>query len=140
MITVDVQARTITGLAVPYWRVAVARMGQWRYAPCSVRVRAARVPLLVEHVRSRQVGWAVDFRETLDGLAAVFAVLRGPAGDRALAQAADGTLRGLSPGVDLLRTVPSPGERGVTLVLAALLGEVSLTATPAFDVPLVGAR
>lgn len=137
MITVDSAARTITGLVVPYDRVGLGLRPR-RYAPGSLRWTAQRLPVLVEHVWSRQVGWVLDLVDAAAGLSSVLRIVRGRAGDRVLAQAADGTLRGLSPGADLIESAPSPGERGVTLIRAANLLEVSLTASPRFD--LAGAR
>lgn len=128
-LAVDQQARTITGLVVPYGRIAANRGRRWRYVPRCLRWTGP-VPLLVDHDQSQRVGWAVDLRETRAGLRGVFAVRRGPAGDRALALAA---VAGLSAGVDLTHTVPDQQNRGVLLVVTADLDEVSLTRTPAFD-------
>lgn len=126
---VDHQARTITGLVVPYGRVGVTRGRRWRYVPCCLRWQG-RVPLLVDHDQSQRVGRAVDLRETRAGLRGVFAVDRGRAGDRALALAA---VAGLSAGVDLTHTVPDATHRGVVLVVTAELDEVSLTRAPTFE-------
>ncbi|MGC4769204.1 hypothetical protein ACLQ25_09515 [Micromonospora sp. DT44] len=128
-LTVDHHARTITGLVVPYGRIAVNRGRRWRYAPRCLRWQG-RVPLLVDHDQSQRVGWAVDLRETRAGLRGLFAVDRGPAGDRALALAA---VAGLSAGVDLTHTVPDATQHRVVLVVTAELDEVSLTRTPAFE-------
>ncbi|MEV4384389.1 HK97 family phage prohead protease [Micromonospora sp. NPDC049580] len=137
MITVDRFTRTLTALVVPYDQVGRGLRPR-RYAPGSLRWTAARLPVLVEHVWSRQVGWVLDLRETAAGLLGTLWIARSLAGDRALAQVVNGTLRGLSPGADLVDAAPSPGERGVALIRAANLLEVSLTATPRFDV--AGAR
>lgn len=136
MITV-VAERTVSDWIVPYGQLVTHQRRRWRFAPGSVAFGPG-LRLLVEHVHALRVGRALAVWFTRGGVEGTFGVDRGPAGDRALAEAVDGTLRGFSPGLDLLHTVPCPGEPGVTLVLRARLREVSLTATPAFD--LAGAR
>lgn len=125
----DLAARTITGLAVPYG--PVARVGGRRYRFTPGWARYGSVRLLRDHDQSQYVGKAAALADSPVGLLAVFRVFRGPAGDRALAIAAE---LGLSVGPiwqpeDL---IPDPANPGVRLVLGGDLPEISLTAWPAF--------
>ncbi|MER5703480.1 hypothetical protein ABT023_16265 [Micromonospora sp. NPDC002296] len=133
MITVDFAARTLADLVVPYGPDALIGRRRWRVEPGSIEWSdPGRVRLLRDHVRSAAAGWAVELTEHPAGLAGLFRIDRGPAGDRVLAQAGDGTLSGLSPGLDVTDTAPDPARPGVHVVRRALLHEVSITASPAF--------
>jgi len=133
---VDQQARTITGLAVPWGKVAKSGGRRYRFARGSVKWgHVNRVKLLRDHVNSSAIGKAVRLEETDDGLVATFHVSAGRSGDEALALAADEVLDGLSIGVDFrdADVQPDPQNPGAYLVTQAALREVSLTAVPAFD-------
>ena len=133
---VDTEARTITGLAVPWGKVAKSGGRRYRFARGSVKFSAVnRVKLLRDHVNSSAIGKAISLTETDDGLVATFRVSPGRAGDEALALAADEVLDGLSIGVDFRDSdlTPDPQNPGAYLVSQAALREVSLTAVPAFD-------
>ncbi|MBQ1039294.1 phage portal protein [Micromonospora sp. C81] len=135
---VDVEARTITGLAVPYGPVARNQGGRYRFAQGWARFAdIGRVKLLRDHDRTQPLGRAVELDDTPRGLMAKFKISRGKAGDEALALAADGVLDGLSVTADWHdmpdQVVRDPNEPSVWLVKAAKLLEVSLTAMPAFD-------
>jgi hypothetical protein len=133
-LVVDWGARTITGGVVPYGPAAVGRLRpgrRYRFQP-GWPIYAGTVLLLRDHDQSQRLGRATDLAEALDGLHGVVRVDPGRPGDRALRLAAAGLLA-LSPGVDLRAAHPDPLNRGVDLVLAGLLHEVSLTADPAFD-------
>jgi HK97 family phage prohead protease len=133
---VDTAARTITGLAVPWGKVAKSGGRRYRFTRGSVKWSAVnRVKLLRDHVNSSAIGKAVHFEETEIGLVATFKVSAGRAGDEALALAADEVLDGLSIGVDFRDAdlAPDPLHPGAFLVRQAALREVSLTAVPAFD-------
>ncbi|MEV0902895.1 phage portal protein [Actinoplanes sp. NPDC049802] len=133
---VDQQARTITGLAVPWGKVARSGGKRYRFAKGSVRWSAVnRVKLLRDHQTGSAIGKAVRLEDTDQGLVATFQVSPGAAGDEALALAVDEVLDGLSIGVDFRDTdlSPDPQNPGAYLVTQAALREVSLTAVPAFD-------
>lgn len=131
---VDVETRTITGLAVPYNRIAMRGGRKFRFAAGSLQYDdLRRVKLLRDHQYSQAVGKATSFDETPDGPLMAFKVARGDDGDKVLALAEDGVLDGLSVGVDIQEWTDDPNNRGVTLVTRARLKEVSLTAMPAFD-------
>lgn len=134
--SVDEESRTITGLAVPYGKVARNQGRQWRFARGSIRWSAEkRVKLLRDHDHTQPLGYASRLVDTPEGLVATFKIARGAAGDEALALAADGVLDGLSIGVDFTDDAftKDPDNPGTWLVKRAALREVSLTAMPAFD-------
>jgi HK97 family phage prohead protease len=128
------EKRVISGLALPYGRVAVKNGRRFRFLPGSIEwSELSRVKLLRDHDFSQAIGRAIDIQDTDGGLQVTFKVARGPDGDKALALAEDGVTDGFSVGVDILDAVPDPNNRGVMLVRRALLSEVSLLAMPAFD-------
>jgi HK97 family phage prohead protease len=133
---VDTEARTITGLAVPWNQAARSQGRRWRFARGSVKYSAVnRVKLLRDHDNSQAIGKAISLDDTDEGLVATFKVSPGRAGDEALGLALDGVLDGLSIGVDFRDTDfgPDPKNPGANLVHQAALREVSLTAVPSFD-------
>lgn len=133
---VDVEKRTITGLAVPYGATARSGGRLWRFAKGSIKYSAVnRVKLLRDHDHSQALGVATRLDDTDEGLVATFRVSPGPRGDEALALALDGVLDGLSIGVDFRDGDfgPDPEHPGAQLVRRAALREVSLTAVPSFD-------
>lgn len=99
----DTEARTITGLAVPYGPVGHSSAGAVTFARGSLTIPAqtGRIKLLEQHDTNRPLGYATELEETDEGLRATFEVPDGPRGDEALAMAADGRRDGLSVGVIL---------------------------------------
>lgn len=132
---VDVEARTITGLVVPWGQTAVSRGKRWRFERGSVEFAdLSRIKLLREHDWSQALGKAIEWTETDRGIEARFKVASGPDGDRALALAAEGVLDGLSINVDPIHeAVPDPENAGTWLIKRSTGREVSLTPKPAFD-------
>ena len=131
---VDSEARTITGLAVPYGVAASNGAGTWRFRKGSLKWGdTGRIKLLRDHDHLKAIGRAVKLQNTPDGLVATFKVARGPDGDAALSLAEDGVLDGLSVGVDFTDDSYARGTDGVNDVGKAALREISLTALPAFD-------
>ena len=131
---VDRESRTVTGLVVPFGKIARKNGRRFRFAPGSLEyTQLSRVKLLRDHDRSQAVGKAIELIETAEGYVGTFKISHGTAGDEVLALAEDEVLDGLSVGVDIADAVPDPENRGVFLVRRALLNETSLTAFPAFD-------
>jgi HK97 family phage prohead protease len=128
-LVVDRLTRTIAGLAVPYGPVGHTRGRRWRFEPGALEY-ADPVWLLVDHDHGQRLGRATGWHESAAGLWAVLRVRTGRRGDRALALAATGELRGLSAGIERAEL---GRDQGVTVVRRALLREVSLTAAPAFE-------
>lgn len=159
---VDTAARTISGLAVPFGPVGATSGGQLRFAAGALSwSNPRRVKLLREHDQRDAVGYArelveltaaeVDARMTaagaeplgLPGLWATFHVPEGPAGDAALAEAANGLRDALSVGVQLdaatFDRLRRAARAGGAVEGSGQLRETSLVSVPAFDDARVGA-
>ena len=134
---VNVEKRTITGLAVPWGKVARSGFHRWRFSENSLRwADASRVKLNLHHDPERAIGYAAGLRNTADGLEVTFKVADVPEGDRALALAAGKVLDGLSIEVDFDDDdawQKDPADDSVRLVHQGRLRGVALTAVPAFD-------
>lgn len=134
---VDVEARTIEGLALPYGKVGQNHNGKFRFAPGALQYsEMGRNKLLRDHEMGQALGRLVFEEERPEGKFVRYKVARGAAGDEALILADDGVLDGFSVGVEFdyaADTVPDPDNKGVALVRRADWFETSLTAMPAFD-------
>ena len=136
----DTARRTIAGLAVPYGPAARTMLGDVTFAAGAIRygTELSRIKLLIGHDNDRPVGYAATLEERsapTPGLYATFTVPAGPAGDAALAEAANGLRDALSVGVDLDDQVGEllwNGSDG-PVAAAGTLREISLCALPAFD-------
>ncbi len=136
---VDQEARTITGLAVPYGVTAKRNGRTYQFSQGSLTWSdPSRVKLLIQHDRSQAVGRGVAFTDGPAGLTVQFKVARGAEGDRALVLAEDGVYDGLSIG--LLDDATFSERSGVWHSgQGNVLAEVSLTPSPAFDSARVSA-
>jgi HK97 family phage prohead protease/HK97 family phage major capsid protein len=136
---VNVEKRTISGLAVPWGKVARSGFAKWRFAEGSLRWSTeARVKLNLHHDFREVVGHAMRLQSTSRGLDTTFKVGEGPEEDRALRKARDGSWDGFSIEVDFDDEVgdswqPDPSDESVRLVRQATLRGVALTGMPAFD-------
>jgi hypothetical protein len=133
-LAVDMGARTISGLAVPYGRSAVSGSRRYRYLP-GWRRGDGRVPLVVDHDNAQRVGRVEQIADSPAGLFVVAFVRRGQRGDRLLAETAASRL-GLSvyAPMEAAELRPDPDEPGARLVVAADLVHISLTRRPAFGI------
>ncbi len=135
----DIEKRTITGLMVPWGKVARSGFAKWRFVRGSLRwVAERRVKLNLSHDRKEAVGVAVRLQDTALGLTGTFRIARGEEGDRALSLAEDQVLDGFSIEVDFEDGngdgwQPDPADESVRLVRQAKLVGVALTGFPAFD-------
>lgn len=135
--SVDVEARTIEGIAVPYDVVGTpggslrqpVRFARGSFAR-SLAARADRVRLVTDHDRNRPIGKLVDFEDTPTGLFTRWRIARTAGGDQVLIEAADGIRDGLSVGAEIISH--DRGPDAVTVTEAKLI-EVSLVAFPAYD-------
>lgn len=127
--------REITGLILPWEKVAWSSGSQWTFERGSIDPPASpgRVKLLRDHDPHRAVGRAVAFEDRADGLHAKFKVMRGPAGDEVLSAAEDGVLDGFSVGPSITDWVRDRGNSDVRRVRKARLVETTITALPSFD-------
>ncbi|HYF71389.1 MAG TPA: phage portal protein, partial [Nocardioides sp.] len=141
---VDTEARTITGLALPYNKIARKFGIGYRFRPGSIEWSdVSRVKHFIDHYGA--VGRALELHSDDDGLTAKLSVAGGVDGspqklqrDQLLHDAADGIYDGLSVGVDF-DLDPASGDvewhegDQVYDVTRATLREISTTAMPAFD-------
>lgn len=131
--------RTISGMVVPWGKVAVSRGSRWRFAENSLRWGdASRVKLNLGHDRTQSVGYAAALRNTSQGLDVTFKIAEVPEGDRAIALAAGKAWDGLSIEIDFEDDFgddwqADPQDRTTRLVQQAKLKHVALTPAPAFD-------
>lgn len=129
--SVDVEKRTIRGLAVPFGVEGLKAGKRFTFAKGTVKFGdPSRVKLWVGHDKAQAVGVATELTETDEGLEAAFKVARGAAGDHALTMAEDGVWDGLSLG-------PSEGAKyqirqGVYHAVDIPIHEISLTPAPVF--------
>lgn len=134
---VNVERRTISGLIVPWRKVARSGFSKWRFAQGSLKWGdESRVKLNLHHERTKAVAYAVRLQNTPDGVDGSFKVARGEEGDRALSLAEDKILDGFSIEVDFEEDGgwrPDPEATDVRLVEDARLMGVALTPIPAFD-------
>ncbi|MGW5239491.1 phage portal protein [Monashia sp. NPDC004114] len=130
---VDVEKRTIRGLAVPYGKVATSGGSKYRFSPRSLKFSdISRVKMWVGHDPTQAVGVMFEADSRADGMYAAWRIARGPEGDRALSMADDGVWDGLSVGLGEGGQF-TQGKDGVYDVLDAPWMETSLTPAPAFD-------
>lgn len=134
---VNAEKRTISGLAVPWGKVARSGFARWRFKPNSLRWSdAKRVKLNLHHDPAQAIGYALGIRNTSEGLDVTFKIAEVPEGDRALALAKGGVLDGLSIEVDFEDGdgwQPDPADESIRLVTQAKLRGVALTSMPAYD-------
>lgn len=141
---VDTEARTITGLVVPYGKAGHTSGGRLEFSAGSLRVSdPKRIKLLREHDQTGDViGHGVSFTDTDKGMVGTFSVPATEAGDRALAEAALGLRDAFSVGVQLDDATLNrlrKAQIGSVTRAAGDLREVSLVSVPAFDDARLGA-
>lgn len=131
--SVDVQRRTIRGLAVPYGPVAKKNGRKFRFHKGFAKFTdLSRIKLLVDHDNSQAVGRAIQLDDEDSGLWPTFSIKNGPEGDRVLAEAKEKVRDGLSIGIDDPVEFTEDAD-GVWDVTSAFLREITVTAMPAFD-------
>lgn len=135
---VNAEKRTVSGLAVPWGKVARSGFAKWKFAEGALHWSAdARVKLNMDHDHGQTIGRGVRLQSTSPGLDVTFKVARGAEGDKALAYAEDGVYDGFSIEVafegEADGWTPDPADESVRLVHSATLQAVALTAMPAFD-------
>jgi HK97 family phage prohead protease len=128
---VDLEARTITGLAVPFGEVT----SDWRrivFAPGSIEASDVTEPVFMDHM-GVPVGRVQNVSEDPEvGQFAELRISRTQAGDEALVLADDRAITGLSVGVDIHR-YEIDEEADTITVTSATRREISLTPFPAFQ-------
>jgi HK97 family phage portal protein/HK97 family phage prohead protease len=129
---VDLDKRTIRGLAVPYGASAEKMGRRWQFSKGTLKYdELSRVKLLDGHDWSKPIGVAVKAEDTDKGLVMTFKVPATPAGDEALLLASEKVKDGLSIGVGIGGTFDE--KDGTLYAVSAPLAHVALTPCPAFD-------
>jgi HK97 family phage major capsid protein len=134
----DKETRTVTGLAIPWNRVAYSMGYRWMFAPGSLHWSdASRVKLDKDHVNGTEFGSGRQLDNTEVGLTAKFGVSATALGDEMLTLATDGVYDGFSvwAGFDSEADgwTSHPEDPDLRYVHSATLRKVALTAMPAFD-------
>lgn len=129
---VDREARTISGLVIPYG--AIGRTKGQRYTFMANSVRFDRPPVLLrDHTASSAIGRAIDMKESDAGWWMKFSVANTVAGNEALHLADQQILTGFSVGIQEYDNGGIRRGKGAYEVTGSTAHEVSLTAIPAFD-------
>ena len=130
----DANRRIISGQIVPWGEVGNTSVGKVIFERGSIQVpNVAKIKLLAQHQQTASgvIGRAQSIKATDAGMDGVFKVSASRDGENFLIKASEGLLDGLSVGVDVLKA--SERKDGTLIVTAAVLKEVSLVETPAFD-------
>lgn len=135
---VNREKRTISGLLVPWDKVARSGFAKYRFAKDSLSwTHESRIKLNREHDRREVVGVATRLQSTPKGLDGSFRIARGQEGDRVLSLAEDGVLDGFSIEAEFAEDGSGwgvdPDDDMVRLVHNGRLVGVAITASPAFD-------
>lgn len=123
------ETRTITGQIVPWDQVGYASLGAVIFERGSITI-PERVKVLQEHDNRKPVGFMANATETATGITAELKIAGTSRGNDLLIEAASGLRDGISVGVDL---VDHTVKDGAIYVTSAILREVSLVESPAFD-------
>lgn len=135
---VDRSKRLISGLLVPWNKIAQSGFAKWRFSEDSLNwSQTSRVKLNREHNRNSAIGYATRLESTDEGLEGAFKIARGEAGDEVLTYAEDKVLDGFSIEVEFDDDGSSwardPDDDMVRMVSNARLVGTAITASPAFD-------
>jgi HK97 family phage prohead protease/HK97 family phage major capsid protein len=123
--------RIIAGKIAPYGEIGFTSAGKVVFAPNSITAaNPSKVKLLMSHDSSKPVGRMQSIQSNDDGLYAQFKVSAGAGGSEAILLAQEQLMDGLSVGVEVTASKP---EKDYLLVTAAVLREVSLVETAAFQ-------
>lgn len=135
----DLDKRTITGLMVPWNKVATASYSKWRFRKGSLQWSdPSRVKLNFDHNRTDPVGYATRLWSTDKGLMGTFKITTHPRGDEALLLASEKIKDGFSietafPAGAASWSLVEVGDDYVRDVQSGQLTGCALTAAPSFD-------
>jgi len=128
----DGERRIVSGQIVPFGSVGLTSIGKVIFEAGSIQIPSpSKIKLLAQHNSNDPIGRAQSFKETASGIDGVFKLSAASKAQDYLVMASEGLIDGLSVGVEVL----SSRERkdGTTIVTSAMLKEVSLVESPAFD-------
>ena len=127
----DTERRIVSGLVAPYGEVGHTSAGPVVFERGSISIPdAGKIKLLSQHQQDKPVGRAISFSDSTEGVYGSFKLSSSTRGQDALVLAQENLVSGLSVGVDVTASKPM-GD--YLLVTAAVLKEVSLVESPAFE-------
>jgi HK97 family phage prohead protease len=127
----DTERRMITGKIAPYGEVGYTSAGPVVFEKGSIAIPdVTKIKLLMQHDSTKPVGRATYSSDDESGVYASFKISSSSRGQDALVLAQENLVSGLSVGVDVSA---SKQMKGYLLVTAAVLKEVSLVESAAFD-------
>lgn len=125
------ERRVIAGKIAPYGEVGYTSAGKVVFAKNSITAaEPSKVKLLMSHDNSQVIGRMQSMQSDDSGLYASFKVSASTKGNDAILLAQEQLMDGLSVGVEVTASKP---EKDYLLVTAAILREVSLVETAAFQ-------
>jgi HK97 family phage prohead protease len=132
----DAGRRIISGVVVPFNKVGMTSAGAVVFEPGSISIEdPKKIKLLAQHSATDPIGRAMSFQETPTEIRGQFKVSASQKGQDYLVMASEDLISGLSVGVEV--TASKPGRDGTLYVSAAVLKEVSLVESPAFQDAIV---
>jgi HK97 family phage prohead protease len=127
----DTERRMISGKIAPYGEVGYTSAGPVVFERGSISIPdVTKIKLLMQHDSTKPVGRATYSSDDENGMYASFKISSSSRGQDALVLAQENLVSGLSVGVDVSA---SKQMKGYLLVTAAVLKEVSLVESAAFD-------
>jgi HK97 family phage prohead protease len=128
----DAGRRIISGVVVPFGKIGHTNVGAVIFERGSIAIHdGTKIKLLAQHEPTNPIGRAQSFQTTDDAIYGQFKISASQKGSDYLIMASEGLIDGLSVGVDVIAS--SPDHDGVIHVQQAVLKEVSLVETPAFN-------
>jgi HK97 family phage prohead protease len=128
----DGERRIVSGQIVPFGSIGNTSIGKVIFEVGSIQIPApSKIKLLAQHNTNDPIGRAQSFRETATGIDGIFKLSAASKAQDYLVMASEGLIDGLSVGVEVLAS--RERKDGTVVVTAALLKEVSLVESPAFD-------
>jgi HK97 family phage prohead protease len=128
----DGERRIVSGQIVPFGSIGNTSIGKVIFEAGSIQIPApSKIKLLAQHNTNDPIGRAQSFRETATGIDGIFKLSAASKAQDYLVMASEGLIDGLSVGVEVLAS--RERKDGTVVVTAALLKEVSLVESPAFD-------
>ena len=128
----DGERRIVSGQIVPFGSVGNTSIGKVMFEAGSIQIPSpSKIKLLAQHNTNDPIGRAQSFRETAQGIDGIFKLSAASKAQDYLVMASEGLIDGLSVGVEVLAS--RERKDGTIVVSSALLKEVSLVESPAFD-------
>lgn len=132
----DAGRRLISGVVLPFNKIGNTSAGPVQFESGSVEIpEARRVKLLAQHSQNDPIGRAQSFQVTQDAIYGTFKVSASQKGNDYLIMAQEELISSLSIGVDVIKA--KKNAKGVLVVSAARMVEVSLVESPAYSDAIV---